>query len=479
MAGLDSYVKLLLHCNGTDGSTSFPDASESAHTVTANDNAQVDTAQSKFGGASGLFDGTGDYLSVPDSADWDFGSGNFTIDMWIRPTDVIGPRIIYSHSDVITLAITIGSTLECGFTGWSFAGGTVTVNVWQHIALVRNGNTWKLYLDGVNVGTYTESGAVDITSAINIGRRAIPGDYYFVGWIEEIRISKGIARWTSDFTPPTDEYYIEIDSTLSESLPSFQLAAGGFWSDFAMMTFPQFTTNTYAECISTDGYMYVPLLTTNAELQTGAIGTGEMTLPVLTTDSKGPDTGDLAQNIPMMTLEGNAFQGNVGTAELDLDTVPTISGNIIPGTVGNMTSNLPKLSLSAYTALKVEIDLIPLSVSAEGYSGTVSGMEVTTPSMLLSGAALIHGFGSCDMDLTSLVVSVVVERGDMLNTPEGMAFMSLYLSSFGYSGNVGSCSATMPKLTASTEHLKSGTGSSALVLPKLRVESTLRRGISI
>ena len=82
---VDAYfsdVVLLLHMGGTDGSTTFTD--EKGHTVTANGDAQIDTAQSKFGGASALFDGSGDYLSVADSADFEFGSSDFTIDGWVR-----------------------------------------------------------------------------------------------------------------------------------------------------------------------------------------------------------------------------------------------------------------------------------------------------------------------------------------------------------------------------------------------------------
>jgi len=78
MAVDDSYTKLLLHMDGADGSTTFTD--EAGHTVTANGNAQIDTAQNVFGGASGLFDGSSGYLTVPDSEDWNFGTGDFTFD---------------------------------------------------------------------------------------------------------------------------------------------------------------------------------------------------------------------------------------------------------------------------------------------------------------------------------------------------------------------------------------------------------------
>ena len=87
----DAYTVLLLHCNGVDESTTFTDSSGggvgSPHTVTAVGNAQIDTAQKKFDTGSALFDGTGDYLSLEDSDDWDFGTGDFTVDCWIYSSD--------------------------------------------------------------------------------------------------------------------------------------------------------------------------------------------------------------------------------------------------------------------------------------------------------------------------------------------------------------------------------------------------------
>src|SRR3990167_7227024 len=108
----DANVTLLLHCDGTDASTTFTDNSISSHVTTANGNAQIDTAQSKFGGASGLFDGTGDYLSVPNSDDWDFGTGDFTVDMWLRFND-------------ITQSFTIANK-ENGVNGWAITFNAVS-----------------------------------------------------------------------------------------------------------------------------------------------------------------------------------------------------------------------------------------------------------------------------------------------------------------------------------------------------------------
>ena len=222
MAGIDQYTKLMLHCNGTDGSTSFPDDSEYIHTVTANGDAQVDTAQSKFGGASGLFDGTGDYLSILDSDDWDFGSGDFTIDFWIRRN---GSQASYAG--------VIGTEKDLGNNGWIirfdiglnlhkilfgfYQSGWVTVQsntelsdlIWTHIAVVRNGNTVYLFQGGTQVGSVDVTGKAvnDASNGLVIGRLDTTiNNYYFNGHLDEIRISKGIARWTSNFTPPTEEY---------------------------------------------------------------------------------------------------------------------------------------------------------------------------------------------------------------------------------------------------------------------------------
>ena len=89
-ASVGAQTVLLLHCDGTDASTTFTDSSSPAKTVTAVGDAQLDTAQFKFGTASGLFDGTGDELTVTDHADFDFGTGDFTIEFFVRFNSVTG-----------------------------------------------------------------------------------------------------------------------------------------------------------------------------------------------------------------------------------------------------------------------------------------------------------------------------------------------------------------------------------------------------
>lgn len=218
-----NYTKLLLHYDGADGSTTFTDSSIYAKTVTANGNVQIDTAQSVFGGASGLFDGTGDYLTIADSADWDFGTGDFTIDFRIRFTgsgdqclvDVGGfaAGVMIQWSGGVDLNTFIAGTQYS--TGYNFSTGT-----WYHIAIVRNGTDVKQFVDGVQKGsTGTNSSNINTTVGVRIGQR-VAGTYDLNGWMDELRISKGIARWTANFTPPSAAYDNPSSTSSSSSSSS-------------------------------------------------------------------------------------------------------------------------------------------------------------------------------------------------------------------------------------------------------------------
>lgn len=200
---------LMLKCDGADASTSFPDSSLSNHSVTAVGDAQIDTAQSKFGGASALFDGSGDYLSVPDSSDWDMA--DFTIDFWVRlsSTSVIqGFLGRLSTTDSGWLNLYWNNTLariEANVRGvnGSFSWSP-SANTWYHLAFIRDGSTFKTYVDGIALsGSITSASALAPAGAITFGRA---DNFQLNGWIDELRIVSGQAIWTSNFTPPTAEY---------------------------------------------------------------------------------------------------------------------------------------------------------------------------------------------------------------------------------------------------------------------------------
>ncbi len=211
-----SSVSLLLNGNGTNGSTTFTDSSSYGHTVTPAGNAQISTTQSKFGGASMYFDGSGDYLSIPSSNSFNFGSGDFTVEFWIYFNNLSGfKNIINKRSNTSSFQWIWFSTFDNSLvvyitsngSSWDIASnlnfGIVTTGQWYHIALVRNGTEIACYVNGTkSANTATTS------SSINFGSEnlLVGGDvslYQTNGYIDDLRITKGVARYTSNFTPPT------------------------------------------------------------------------------------------------------------------------------------------------------------------------------------------------------------------------------------------------------------------------------------
>ena len=213
MAIDDAYTKALLHFDGADTSTTFTD--ESGRTWTAQENAQIDTAQSKFGGASGLFDGTGDYLSADNSADFDFGTGDWTIDCWVRRNGTKAYPGIFSTNVNAGISLHLGNSdnkvrVVSGAVQIILTNGTIADTTQIHLALVRYGNVMTVYIGGTaDAVTFDCTGKNYDSSGVGavIGRvNPQTDDYYWIGWIDELRVSKGTARWTANFTPPTAPY---------------------------------------------------------------------------------------------------------------------------------------------------------------------------------------------------------------------------------------------------------------------------------
>jgi hypothetical protein len=208
-------VSLLLHGDGTNGSTTIIDSSPSPKTVTAVGNAQISTAQSKFGGASIAFDGTGDYLRpTTDGSPFAMGSGDWTVEGWIYVQSISTSQIIVdtlaaSSPTVvgIRLRLTSGRALELwNYSSAIISGGTVPLQSWSHVVACRGAGTTRLFIDGAQAGssfsdTQTYTCAVDRPLiGINAFDTSTLG---FNGYIDDLRITKGIARYTANFTPPT------------------------------------------------------------------------------------------------------------------------------------------------------------------------------------------------------------------------------------------------------------------------------------
>ena len=227
--GNDVNTKLLVHCDGANASTTFSDSSVGGHSVTAT-NATVATAASKFGGASGSFNGTTAYLTIGNTlSDFGTGTGDFTVDCWIKTTDRTADngrlRTIWSTGDVgITVgaySITINQTTGFLEFGRCATGPAYTTTIsstsaiddgnWHHIALTRASNIFRIFFDGslqATSGTITDSFVTPGAGLALIGAGTNPTAGNAGRWngnIDEFRFSN-VARWTATFIAPGVPY---------------------------------------------------------------------------------------------------------------------------------------------------------------------------------------------------------------------------------------------------------------------------------
>jgi len=213
-------VSLLLHMDGSNGSTTFADSSSSGLTVTANGNAQISTAQSQFSGASATFDGSGDSLTIPYNSALDLIGGDFTIEFFARPSGadwILGAGggtaawnatsglhwIVNRSSNSVQVQYYNGSSN----TIITSSNTTLTSNVWSHVAVCLSGTTLYICTNGT-VTSHSVTNVTRPTSNPSLGIGVIPGGsastfVHYQGFLDELRITKGVARYTANFTPPT------------------------------------------------------------------------------------------------------------------------------------------------------------------------------------------------------------------------------------------------------------------------------------
>ena len=222
----DSFTKLMLHMNGANAGTTFTDSSAAPHTVTRNGNAQTSTAQLVFGTASLLLDGTDDYLSLDGSSDFAFGTGDFTVDLRFRLSAVGAQRVLYDSRPASTNGlyptILVNASNKVIFhtnsadriTGTT----TIAVNTWYHCVVARASGVTKLFINGTQEGSsYTDTNNyLNGTSRPTIGTNGhtVANDEVN-GHIDELEVSKGVARWSENFTSTLIETSTTSGNTLA------------------------------------------------------------------------------------------------------------------------------------------------------------------------------------------------------------------------------------------------------------------------
>lgn len=255
-------VTLQLPLDGADGSTTFADVSDSGLSLTATGSAQIDTAQSKWGGASLLLDGSGDNIKLSTAnASFGFGLAAWTAEAWIRPSSIAAVNSVFdfrtgSATGTALLYFDSAGKLAyyAGGSNYGTIGTAVVTNTWQHVAWCFDGTTMRMFLNGAQ----TWSGAVardfGATRSLYIGT-AYDNTWSFAGHIDDVRVTKG-AWYTSAFTAPTEAHETGgIQGLLSGGLsvlsqPLFLSATGtfGVFSNSAVLRSPDFLANVSQAC---------------------------------------------------------------------------------------------------------------------------------------------------------------------------------------------------------------------------------------
>jgi hypothetical protein len=250
MAGIDKYTVLMLHMQGANNGTSFPDSSfVNPKTVTPNGDVVTSTAVGGpfgSGGSAAYFDGSGCSLTIPESSDFDFGTGDFAIDLWVNWAGTApnyqtfvgsnGPGFSgnASYFRVWGTGMPGGAANEIGIGA---VGGdpalksssTLTPDEWVYCEVDRQDGVLYLFIGGVLVGTCACSLVFNFAYALGtiIGNSPWDGgNGDFKGYLAEIRVSN-VARHTANFTPPTAPYYAGFTAGSGGAEHSLLLRADG------------------------------------------------------------------------------------------------------------------------------------------------------------------------------------------------------------------------------------------------------------
>jgi hypothetical protein len=343
----DANTLLLLHCNGTNGSTTFIDDNgigRSAKGISANGNAQVDTAQSQFGGASALFDGTGDYLQIPNSSDFNFGSSAFTIEGWVRAANFTGSPSIMGNAEIGTYN---GWSLQFGGNGQLYiefvsSGGTMTLhpssafsaNTWGHFAFVRSGNSLYIFKDGTLDNTVSVTWAFNnspspliIGKGFGISGTFSANDTALAGHLDEIRISNS-ARYTTGFTPSASAFVNDANTVLLVHADGTD-ASTVFTDDNAQLTVTPAATSV------NEG--------SSLTFNVSTIDTSDQTLYYTATNS-----GDFGTSSGSFSLASNAGSFSVTpTADTTTEGAETFTASVrIGSTSGDIIATTPSVTIN-------------------------------------------------------------------------------------------------------------------------------------
>ena len=414
-------VALLLHFDGTNTSTTFTD--ETGKTMTAVGNAQLDTSQSQFGTASGLFDGTGDAVTTPNATVFNFGTSDFTIEFWVKLGSLSGSHDLItkrassaSFGSFTVLQSSDAISFYCSSNGssWDIANGQIikassagSGGIFHHVAITRAGTQFRTYFDGVQGAAFVSSAAVfNDTTALSIGACADASES-LNGRIDELRITNGLARYTGagGFTPSLVPFEgAPVGGTHASGSPSMlpRTGAGSRIAAGAAVMLPRAGAGGYGGLGA--GVMQVRLGSGFGGTHAGAMvlnprvasgtgfqnATGAATMELRTAVGTGSSSAVWAITLtaPAPSLVATGTSGNLLTVVLAAPapqvSVVTINPAIITAALivpapQIVTSLLPGSVMSAALAASVPI------MAAAGYPAFVLTAALTAPAPYVSG----------------------------------------------------------------------------------------------
>lgn len=213
--GKDPYfssVVSLLHFNGTNGSTTFTD--QKGVTWTRGGTPTISTAQSKFGGASGVFNGSTDYLYTETSANFSFSSSDFTVEGYFNLNSVSSQPYLF-HFYVPSgqrWAVQVDASnavlfFNSGGSGVYSTTGIVSTGQFVHVAVTKSGSTTRVFVGGIKVLTTTTAVYQDANHQIILGSAQFTASSnYLDGYVDDFRVTKGVCRYVDDFIPPQRQF---------------------------------------------------------------------------------------------------------------------------------------------------------------------------------------------------------------------------------------------------------------------------------
>ena len=211
-ATLDQYYNscsLLCHFDTINSAGRFIDNSRNNLAITSSGDVGLSTSQYKFGGASANFDGTGDYLVTPTTSVLTFGTNDLTVELWIYQTVssvgaykvIVGDNVYSSVGGWTLYSYNNQLNLWKGGTELIAPSGTLTLNSWNYVVWTRQSGNNRIFINGTQVGSTVSDSTNYTSTAIYVGSSKT-NTLNFAGYMDELRITKGVARYTSNFTPP-------------------------------------------------------------------------------------------------------------------------------------------------------------------------------------------------------------------------------------------------------------------------------------